>query len=364
MAGRRRLLFWRQTLSATLLLLATACSHVAPPVLTPEGPGPEWPLPPDPPRIRYIGELRGASDMHGDEGNLSRFFSALFGESERVELVAPRCVVRIKGSNLVWIGDTGAHALHQFDLAGSHYRRIVAINSQPILSPVSLAQGPGATFLVCDSVQQSITLLDQKSGELVRDIPLPAAILRPVGVAFDPETSALYVVDAVAHDIKVLDLDGHILRTLGKRGTGPGEFNYPSSIFWDGRRLWVTDSGNHRVQALDPLGNCLTTLGQAGDAPGDMALPKSVALDSEGHVYVVDARFENMQIFTPGGKLLMSLGEEGHGPGQFWLPGGLHIDEHDWIWVCDPYNRRVQVFRYLKTDRDTPRRESTRESTP
>ena len=344
---KRRLLL-RHLLPITLVWLATACSHVQAPVLNPDGPGPEWPAPPDPPRIRYIGELRGANDMQGDQGNLSRFFAALFGESERIELVAPRSVVRLRGSQVVWIGDTGSHALHRFDLAASRYRRVLEIGSRPILSPVSLAPGPGATLLVCDSIQQSITLLDQESGDLVRNIPLPAEILRPVGVAFDSQSSVIYVVDAVAHDVKVVDLDGRLLRTLGKRGTKPGEFNYPSSIAWDGHLLWVTDSGNHRVQALDPMGHCLKTLGRAGDAPGDMALPKSVALDSEGHIYVVDARFENIQVFSPDGDLLMSLGEEGHGPGQFWLPGGIFIDEHDWIWVCDPYNKRVQVFRYLK----------------
>ena len=108
------------------------------------------------------------------------------------------------------------------------------------------------------------------------------------------------------------------------------------------------DAGNGRVQSLTPSGQPLTAIGQLGDAPGDLALPKGVALDSDGHIYVVDARFENIQIFAPDGQLLLTVGSEGKGAGQFALPGGIAIDAHDRIWVCDTYNGRVQVFQYTK----------------
>lgn len=78
-----------------------------------------------------------------------------------------------------------------------------------------------------------------------------------------------------------------------------------------------------------------------------MALAKRVALDRDGHIYVVDSRFENMQIFEPSGQLLLFVGEEGSGPGQFSLPSGVYVDKKDRIWVCDTYNRRIQVFDYL-----------------
>jgi sugar lactone lactonase YvrE len=81
--------------------------------------------------------------------------------------------------------------------------------------------------------------------------------------------------------------------------------------------------------------------------PGYFSHPKGLALDSQDHLYVVDANFEAVQIFNSSGTLLMDFGEEGQGPGEFWLPAGIFIDRLDRIWIADSYTRRVQVFDYV-----------------
>ena len=72
-----------------------------------------------------------------------------------------------------------------------------------------------------------------------------------------------------------------------------------------------------------------------------------VSLDSEGHIYVVDASFNNFQIFDEEGQLLLFVGAGGRNPGEFVLPAGMFIDEQDRIYVADQGNSRVQVFQYL-----------------
>ncbi|MBL8761156.1 MAG: 6-bladed beta-propeller, partial [Phycisphaerae bacterium] len=91
----------------------------------------------------------------------------------------------------------------------------------------------------------------------------------------------------------------------------------------------------------------LRRIGSQGDLPGYFAQPKGVAIDPDGHVYVVDAQFEAVQVFSPEGRLLMTMGREGRGPGEFWLPAGIHIDAKGRVWIADSYNQRVQVFQYL-----------------
>jgi sugar lactone lactonase YvrE len=81
--------------------------------------------------------------------------------------------------------------------------------------------------------------------------------------------------------------------------------------------------------------------------PGYFSQPKGLALDSEDHLYVVDANFESVQIFDAEGRLLLDFGREGSGPGEFWLPAGIYIDANNRIWIADSYNRRVQVLDYL-----------------
>ena len=104
------------------------------------------------------------------------------------------------------------------------------------------------------------------------------------------------------------------------------------------------------MQLIDDAGEPTVVFGQKGDAAGDFARPRDVAIDSEGHIYVLDNQFENVQLFDRDGRLLMAFGRGGSGPGEFSLPSGITIDDRDRIWVADSYNHRVQVFQYLSED--------------
>mgnify|MGYP001615635158 CR=1 FL=1 len=73
-------------------------------------------------------------------------------------------------------------------------------------------------------------------------------------------------------------------------------------------------------------------------------------MDSEGHIYVVDALFDAVQIFDREGRFLLSFGSSGQGKGKFWLPSGIFVDNSDRIYVSDSFNKRVQIFKYLKED--------------
>ena len=217
-----------------------------------------------------------------------------------------------------------------------------------MLSPSGLCVGPDETIIVCDAETASIHQLSERTGALTRSLHLADHLKRPVALCYDHTVGHLFVVDVAAHNVTVLNLDGRLIRVIGRRGPGPGQFNFPCGIANDGEIIWIADAGNQRVQGLSHDGDPVITFGRAGDTPGRMALPKAVATDSDGHVYVLDARFENVQVFDRTGNLLLVIGEEGTGPGQFWLPAGIFVDPNDRMWICDMYNRRVQVFDRIK----------------
>jgi hypothetical protein len=75
-----------------------------------------------------------------------------------------------------------------------------------------------------------------------------------------------------------------------------------------------------------------------------------LALDSESHLYIIDASFDNFQIFNSKGQLLLFVGNTGKKPGQFFMPNGIFIDHNDRIYISDSFNQRVQIFQYLKED--------------
>ncbi len=112
----------------------------------------------------------------------------------------------------------------------------------------------------------------------------------------------------------------------------------------------MLDSGNFRVQIFDPEGKFIRSFGGVGSEAGTFARPKGIALDSEGHIYVIDAAFANFQIFDEYGNSLLSVGSNGIEPGMFVLPFGIAIDGKDKIYVVDQINKRVQIFQYLKYD--------------
>lgn len=308
-----------------------------------------WPAPPAQARIRYVGALTSSANVGAARKPFQGITDLLFGATQESTLYGPRSVVTSFDGRYVWIADPGGRCLHGFDLVGRAYHKITSAGRMPLVAPVGISRGPSDTIWVCDSAAVAIHQFSIKTGDWLKTLRLPEDLYRPVATYWHDARRELYVVDTLDHNVKVLNEQGRIRRVLGTRGGAPGEFNFPTAIVSDGLTLWIADTGNHRVQKLTLEGIPIVAFGQAGTSPGDLAMPKSVALDSEGHLYVVDARFENIQVFAPDGTLLLYFGEEGDGPGEFWLPGGIFVDGADRIWVCDTYNNRVQVFDYLKT---------------
>lgn len=326
------------------LLFAVGCASKTMPIFEPVDPPIRWPSEPARARIQYVGQIASSADLKRPRQALERFADLFAGKKEPSALYGPRDVLVTEDGQHLWIADPGGRCLHLMDLEDRSYTKIERAGDSLFVAPVGLARGPAGSIFVCDSQSASIHRFESDSGTFIESLRLPEDLLRPVAMSYRASDDTLFVVDVIAHDIKVVTMDGRVDRILGRRGSAPGTFNFPSDIADDGRMIWIADTGNQRIQGLTYDGEPIVSFGQAGDAPGDLALPKAVATDSAGNIYVVDGRFENVQVFDNSGKLLLFFGEEGTGPGAFWLPTGLHIDNHDRIWICDSYNHRLQVF--------------------
>ena len=142
-------------------------------------------------------------------------------------------------------------------------------------------------------------------------------------------------------------MQGSVLQTIGKTGSGEGEFNYPTELRLNGPDLIVVDAMNFRVQVLDRSGTFRYAIGRLGDSTGSMFRPKGIGFDSEGDLYVVEGMWGVVQVFNRKGELLYYFGQKGSAAGQFQLPAGLFIDRDDRIYVVDSLNRRVEIFHYF-----------------
>ncbi len=62
---------------------------------------------------------------------------------------------------------------------------------------------------------------------------------------------SLYISDRLNHCVVVADMQGNLVRTIGRQGRGPGEFIQPWEMAANERLVCVRDIGNGRVQVFD-----------------------------------------------------------------------------------------------------------------
>jgi len=304
-----------------------------------------WPPGAAQPRVEFVKAVSSPADLGIGKGFFERVKDLLFGEVD-ARLVRPMAVVASDG--ILYVADPGARGVHRFDTAGGNYSLITAADDLALPSPVGLARGAAGEVYVADSKLAQILVIRPGTKVAVR-LYLEVKLTQPTGIAFDAVSGRLYVVDTAEHRIHIFERDGSLAGSIGRRGTGDGEFNYPTYLWRTPQgRLYVTDSLNFRVQAFDERCQFIGKFGHQGDGSGDAARPKGVATDRHGHVYVVDALFHAFQIFDASGRLLLPVGERGQAHGEFWLPTGIFIDaETETIYIADSYNQRIQVLRYL-----------------
>ncbi len=303
-----------------------------------------WPASPEPPRIVYVRSFSKPDDLGISKTFFQRLRDLVFG-AEESHMVRPIAVTESGGA--LYVADPGARGVHRFDKVKGDYDLIQGLKETPLPSPVGLARGADGEIYLTDSKLAQVLVI-RRGEKVATPLELEGELLQPTGLAFDTSSKQLYVVDTKANRIQVYNAQGGLVRSIGKRGTGPGEFNYPTLLWLTPQgRLYITDSLNFRVQILDREGRFVATFGHVGDGTGDAARQKGVATDHHGHVYVVDSLFHAVQVFDENGRYLLTVGAQGQGRGEFWLPVGISIDDYDNIYIADTYNQRVQVLRYL-----------------
>lgn len=326
--------------AALALMLLTSC---APPPRPPEPDNLFWPLPPDPPKIKYIKSIYNEDDI----GRVYSLKEKLFGK-EYADTMARPYGVRARNGNIL-VADIALRRVLIFDLVNKRLR--VLGEEGALVTPASAVADRSGTVYVADTGGAKVAVYGPEGAYRTAFILKGS---RPVAVALNEALGRLYAVDREGHRVVVFGLDGTRISEFGERGSADGKFNIPLDITVAANGdVYVLDAGNFRVQIFTAEGRFLSKFGSVGDRPGMFANPKGIALDSDGHIYVTDAAFSNVQIFDPQGNVLLFLGQLGERPGYFHLLAGIAVDENDRIYVADQLNGRIQVFQYLKTQGST-----------
>ena len=344
-------------LTAAALLLAACAAVTEAPVR--RAPALVFPPPPDEPRFVYERTIHSSADVVTEQpgADLRRLVT---GEQRTGEALSKPYAIAVYRGKL-YVSDTVARYVRVFDVPGGLYTKIGDDDGPGnLVKPVGLDVDAKGNLYVADITLRAIVVYGP-DGTFLRRIGGEKWFQRLASVTVDPEGRRAYGVDtggvsSEQHMVRVFDaVSGAHLMDIGKRGSGPGEFNLPRdvAIGKDGR-LYVVDGGNFRVVVFDRDGKYLHAFGSVGKQYGQFARPKEVATDREGNVYVVDTAFGNFQIFNPDGELLLFVGDraERDAPGKYMLPSGIAVDEDGRVYMVDQWFRKIDVFRPagLKSD--------------
>ncbi len=135
---------------------------------------------------------------------------------------------------------------------------------------------------------------------------------QPARATLGPD-GRMYVADGYGqYRVHHFGPDGTLLRSWGRKGTGPGEFRWPvHHALLDPRgRLLVIDRGNNRVQHF-------TTTGDYLGEWGGFSMPQDLVITPEGEVIVCEGSRPCVTVLNLDGEVLCRWGEAGTEPGQF-----------------------------------------------
>ena len=134
----------------------------------------------------------------------------------------------------------------------------------------------------------------------------PELFGKVISLAVDEDENT-YVADYESRDIRVFDRGGNFVRTIGRRGEGPGEFAALAGILWDrgSRVLWTVDAGGRRFNVFDRSGRTLVTQPYGRDTY-NAQIPWTGYFDSNGFMYYSEPRDFEMLLkgrTSPDGEL-------------------------------------------------------------
>ena len=311
-----------------------------------------WPLPPDPPRIRWVSQFSSVEEVEQKKKKRS-WFERVAGakeESEKPRRLAVPYGIAVDSQGRIFVADWPSGGILIFDRQAHKVDVWGPDRGLQMRLPLGVTVGEDDRVFVSDANLRTVTCLT-KDGTVVRQFGQDK-LERPVGLAMDKVRHRLYVADTKGHRIAVFSSESfEFIKYIGRKGDArePGTFRSPLSVAVDRRGfLYVVDTFNHRVQIFNRQDRFHSEFGTHGRGAGQFARPKGVAVDSAGHIYVTDAEFNNFQIFDQQGRPLLFVGVGGVQPGQFTLLTGIFIDEKDRIYTTEQAaNPRVQIFQYI-----------------
>src|SRR5579864_1360650 len=210
----------------------------------------------------------------------------------------------------VWVVDDYKHAVFKFSHDGKTLLQTIGTPDQSgaddkhFNRPTFLAWLPDSTMFVSDGYNGTRVAKFDKNGKFLLawgEKGVAPNEMRPGyfnvvhGIAADPVTHRVYVVDRANHRIQVFDENGKFVDQWALDKYSSVNFLYMSAD----RNLWAADDRNSKIVEYDLEGHLLYAWGTLADWPGGLFNTHGMSVDQEGNFYVAEVGNGRAQKFRP-----------------------------------------------------------------
>ena len=207
-------------------------------------------------------------------------------------------------------------------------------------TPTGLALGTGGSVYVSDTANQGVIKFSS-AGKFVQKVPFKGVTQ---GIAVTSDGRLLV---SLKDSVAIFDVTG---KEIGKLGSGVGQFVRASDITLDDAGLiYVVDSKGGCVQVFTNGGAYLSRFGVKGSGDGQFKYPTAIAFEKlNRQLAVVDSLNGRVQFYGLNGVFLRSVGALGTGPLKFMHPQGVAF-EYDTagsvrMYVSDSMLKKIQAI--------------------
>ena len=138
-------------------------------------------------------------------------------------------------------------------------------------------------------------------------------VLKDAHGIFIDDRDQIWCVERETHCVRQFTRDGELLMTLGtpdQEGAEGQPFRLPTDLTLDADGfIYVSDGyGNTCIHKYAPNGEFIKTWGRPGTGPGEFDLPHCVRVDQRGRLMVADRANNRIQFFDTDGNYLEEWG--------------------------------------------------------
>lgn len=255
------------------------------------------------------------------------------GVGEFVAITNP-VSVGARGS-LLYIVDAAKQLVYRYNSSTERLTPLYSVSSHLQGLPNAVTVDHDGSFFLSDPFARQVLHFTMQ-GEIRRTYQDAINLTNPVAVNLAP-SGELYIADRLYDHVLVFNRGGQLLRAIGQRGEGKGQFLEIIDMATGPDGVYVIDRLSKNVKVFTAEGVLLREIPHP-----EVNAPTAIAVDYAERVYISDDFDDTIKVYNRKG-FIETVGGSGSRDGMFRMVSDLHVD-NNFLYVADTANNRVQVF--------------------